>query len=259
MVAERGEHGIDFDEPCVARVYDYLLGGSHNFAVDRAAAERFSARVPDLAAGVRANRSFLRRAVRYLTGLGVRQFLDLGSGLPTAGNVHEAAPGARVVYVDHEPVAAAHGRTMLADVPRARMLAADLRDVDGVLGSPEVRDLLDLSEPVGLVMVGVFHNIGPDEDAPGLVRKYREALAPGSHLVVSAATRDSGDGFDWAERQTLLVDFHTFRRAEVAELFDGFELVDPGIVHLTRWRPDMAQPSDELVAKLPTVAGVGRL
>lgn len=265
MVAEHDEDsgtlpdGIDFERPCVARVYDYLLGGSHNFAVDRAAADRYLARVPEIAAAVRANRSFLRRAVRHATDAGVRQFLDLGSGLPTAGNVHEAAPEARVVYVDSEPAAVAHGRTMLAGASdRVAMLHADLRDVDAVLGAPQVRELLDLDRPVGVLLVGVLHFVPAGEDLAGLVGKYRVAMAPGSHLVVSAATED-GDGFDWASRQSLHAGFHTLARSEVTRLFDGFELVDPGLVHATRWRPDSAQPSDELVAKLPGVVGVGRL
>lgn len=251
--------GIDFERPSVARVYDYLLGGSHNFAVDRTAADTYVARIPEIAAATRANRSFLRRAVRYATESGIRQFLDLGSGLPTAGNVHEAAPEASVVYVDSEAAAIAHGRAMLGGTGRVRMLHADLRDVDAVLGSPEVREVLDLNEPVGILLLGVLHFIPVGTDLSGLIGKYRVAMAPGSQLMVSAAIRESDDGFDWTSRQSLHAGFRTLARADVERLFDGFELVDPGIVHATRWRPDMSQPSDELVAKLPGVVGIARL
>jgi S-adenosyl methyltransferase len=238
--------GVDIDRPSVARIYDYNLGGSHNFAVDRAAAEQMALAMPMLPAANRANRSFLRRAVRTLTAAGIRQFLDLGSGIPTVGNVHEiarqAVPDARVVYVDVDPVAAAHGRALLADDPLAGAVLADLRNVHRVLADPLVTGLLDFSRPVGVLIVAALHFVPDADDPVGIVHRYGSATVPGSYLVISHPT----DECDARDDVTELVKVSarnsvnaTLRgRADVARMFEGYRLLDPGIVYTPEWRPE---------------------
>jgi SAM-dependent methyltransferase len=256
---------VDLERPSAARVYDYYLGGAHNFAVDRELAEQATRLNPVVPLVARANRAFLRRAVRYLLNQGITQFLDLGSGVPTVGNVHEVAqqalPGARVVYVDNEAVAVAHSREMLADNPDAAILAADLRDPERVLGSPEVAGLLDLSQPLAVLLVSVLHFVPDDDDPAGVVAAYRDATAPGSHLVVSHGT--------WDRRQDLTEEVQrlyqrssnpvTLRsRQQVADLFAGYQLVDPGVVHLPQWRPDSLDDVTDHPEDIPGFAAVGR-
>ncbi|MFI9816654.1 SAM-dependent methyltransferase [Saccharothrix variisporea] len=232
----------DAERPNVARLYDYYLGGAHNFAVDREFAEQ-SMKVIPTAEMVQHTRAFLRRAVRVCVAAGIRQFLDLGSGIPTAGNVHEVAqqvdPTCRVVYVDNEPATAAHGRTMLRDNPNVAMAEADLRDPDAVLNSPEARALLDLSEPVAVLMVAILPYLR-DEDRPAeLVARYREAMAPGSYLVVSHLTADVRPELVEklvavaAETMTPIM---ARSREEIEPLLEGFDLLEPGLVLATRWR-----------------------
>jgi SAM-dependent methyltransferase len=232
------------DGPSIARVYDYLLGGSHNFAADQEAAGEFLARWPDAPVTMRANRAFLGRAVRYLAGqAGIRQFLDIGSGIPTMGNVHEiaqqAAPGARVAYVDNEEVAVLHSRAILACNEDATAIQADLRRPREILGSPQLRDLLDLSQPVALLLVAVLHFF-PDSDEPAaLVAELRDALAPGSFVVISHGTTD-GQAPNVAEamghyNQTT-APFQPRGYAEVRAFFDGLDMVDPGLVPVPLWR-----------------------
>ena len=259
---------IDLDRPSVARVYDYYLGGAHNFAADRAAAKQVLDAMPELKGVVLTNRAFLRRAVRYLTSIGVRQFLDLGSGIPTVGNVHEVAsqtdPGTRVVYVDHDSVAVAHGRALLADNPQVRMLQADVRDPADVLGSAEVKDLLDLSEPVAVLMIAVLHFVPEDQDPTAIIAGYRDALVSGSHLALSHAGVEEDDDIPgWQQARTLYdqrVSPMTYRsRAQVSALFAGWELVDPGVVRLPLWRPESPDEVAENAAAFPGYAAVGRL
>src|SRR5947208_805756 len=173
---------IDVTRPSAARVYDYFLGGAHNFEVDRQLAAQIASLTPNLAQTMRANRSFLRRAVRYLVAQGIEQFLDLGSGIPTTGNVHEVAQAAnlraRVVYVDNEPVAVAHSRHLLATNPYATIVDADLRRPSVVMRHHETRRLLDFSRPVAVLMVSVLHFVTDEEDPAGIVAAYRDALAP---------------------------------------------------------------------------------
>ncbi len=252
--------GVDIDRPSVARIYDYNLGGSHNFAVDRAAAEQMAHAMPDLPAANRANRSFLRRAVRTLTAAGIRQFLDLGSGIPTVGNVHEiarqGAPDARVVYVDVDPVAAAHSQALLADDPLAGAVLADLRHVHRVLSDPLVNGLLDLSQPIGLLMVAALHFVPDADDPVGIVRRYGSATVPGSYLVISHPTDEGGTREDVTElvkvsaRNSMPA---TPRgRAEVARMFEGYRLLEPGIVYTPEWRPE---PGDPQAAEFGGAAG----
>jgi SAM-dependent methyltransferase len=253
-------------EPNAARVYDYLLGGDANFAVDRAFGRRLEQVSPHAATIARSGRGFLRRAVRYLTGAGIDQFLDLGSGLPTAGNVHEIArrgrPDARVVYVDNEPVAVHYSGTLLPDRERVGIIQADLRDPDLVLGHPETRRLLDLRRPVAVLMSAVLHFV-PDSDRPAaLVARYLDATVPGSYLLVSHL------GFEErlpAEavpatgryRQTA-TPVHPRHRWDIAALFDGMELVPPGLVLTPHWRPDSEPDADDLPERIGVYAAVAR-
>lgn len=233
------------DGASIARVYDYLLGGSHNFPPDQEAAEAVLARWPDARMTMRANRAFLGRAVRYLAAEeGIRQFLDIGSGIPTMGNVHEiaqqAAPDARVVYVDNEEVAVQHSRAILARNQNATAVLADLHRPREILGSPQVLDLLDLSEPVALLLVALLHFF-PDSDNPAaLVGELRAALAPGSFVVISHGTTD-GQAPHVAEAMghydQTTARFQPRSRAEVMAFFDGLDMLDPGLVPVPLWRP----------------------
>jgi len=232
---------VDMERPSAARMWDYLLGGAHNFAVDRRVAEHGIALKPDLPEVARQVRAFIHRAVAYLSGAGVDQFIDIGSGIPTRGSIHEKAPQARVVYVDHDPVAVAHGRAILRDNDRATAILGDLRDPAAILARPELRDLVDLDRPVGLLLVAVLHFV-PDEDEPArIVATLRDALPAGSHLVVQHATLDEQP----ATVRQMVEHFNANSaqpmrwrtREEITGFFDGYTVVDPGVVHLSRWRP----------------------
>lgn len=256
---------VDPDRPSAARVYDYYLGGSHNFGADREMARRAIELWPELPLIMQANRAFLRRAVQFLAARGIVQFLDLGSGIPTVGNVHEIAqavrPEARVVYVDVDPVAVAQSRALLSGDERTEIVHADLCDVSGVLGDPRTARLLDLSEPVGVLMVAVLHFVPGAADPSAVLGRYREAIAPGSFLALSHATR--GGQPDQADSHTSLyrrtgTPMTMRSRAEVAALLHGFELVEPGVVFLPQWRPD---PQTEPVThpeRFSGFAAVGR-
>jgi hypothetical protein len=260
---------IDIDRPNPARIYNYHLGGMHNFAADRQAAEQIAAIMPELPLIMRANRKFLLRAVRLLVEAGVRQFLDLGSGIPTQGNVHEiaqdAAPGARVVYVDVDPVAVAHSKALLAGNDTAAAVQADLRDAPAVLAAPEVGRLIDFTQPVGILMVAVLHFV-PDRDDPhGIVARYRDAVVPGSYLVIShaAASEDehapAGADAATAAYSRSVTEATLRTRAQVTSLFDGFDLVGPGVVYVNEWRPETAaQAKGEPSQRLAQLVGAGR-
>jgi SAM-dependent methyltransferase len=248
------------DGPGIARVYDYLLGGSHNFAADRAAARDFLARWPDAQLTMLANRAFLGRAVRYLAAdAGIRQFLDIGSGIPTMGNVHEiaqqAAPGSRVVYVDNDPVAVAHSQALLARNDHAAAIQADLRQPRQILDHPDLRELLDLSEPAALLLVAVLHFLTDADDPAGLVAELRDALAPGSHVVISHGTTDAQPPHVAAAMRQYAQTTAPFRprsHAEILAFFDGFTLIPPGLVPVPRWRP--AQPPGDAGQPEPIAA-----
>jgi SAM-dependent methyltransferase len=258
---------IDIERPSVARMYDYYLGGSHNFAVDRRAAQAMIAAVPEAPLMAQANRAFLRRAVHHLIDAGVRQFLDIGSGIPTVGNVHEiaqrAAPESRVVYVDVDPVAVAHSREILAGNDRATVIQEDLRRPDRILADPEVNRLLDLRQPVAVLIVAVLHFIPASDDPAGVLRTIAGALAPGSYLVLSQASDDgrrtTGER-EQAEEVYQRTDNQLFvrSRAELAELFAGFDLVHPGVVWVPQWRPDSPDSAVE-AERAVFIGGVGRL
>jgi hypothetical protein len=251
-------------------MYDYYLGGSYNFAADRALAEENLRAWPDLPLIARANRDFLQRAIAHLGARGVDQFLDLGSGIPTVGNTHDIAlaanPEARVVYVDVDPVAVAHSTVILQDVPNATVVHADLRDPAAILERTEVPAFLDLGRPVGVIMLAVLHFVAPEQDAPGVVAGYREGTAAGSYLVISHGTGDylperARRASDVYERASHRLTFRS--RSEVLELTAGYELEEPGLVDLIGWRPELSEGEPDPigggdVARYSGYAAVGR-
>lgn len=267
--AKHGPRALDLSKPSAARAYDYYLGGAHNFEADRELAHRAITIVPNIRTITGNNRSFLRRVVRYLVGQGIHQFVDIGSGIPTVGNVHEVAqktyPEARVVYVDYEPVAYQHAHGILQDNPWATIIQADLREPTAILEHPDTRRLIDFSEPVGLLMVGVLLFI-PDEDDPaGLVRTYRECLSSGSYFAASHIT-DENVPDDLRTQLTEFVNIYNDAdeqifmrdRATFASWFEGLELVPPGVTYLPDWHPeepiDVGDP-----ARLTGYGGLGYL
>jgi hypothetical protein len=259
---------IDLNRPSAARVYDYYLGGSHNFAADREVARQIVSLVPEVPHIARANRSFLRRAVEYLVAAGVDQFLDIGSGMPTAGHVHEIAhradPTARVVYVDIDPIVVAHSRTMLAGDDRVAVVQADLRAPGTVLADPGVRAVLDLDRPVAILMISLLHFIPDSDDPVGVLARYRDAVAPGSYLVLSHIHRIEDDSPEGAESLEIYARIGAplvpRSEDELMALFGGFELVEPGLVALPEWHPDTPDDVDGASERLNVGfrAGVGR-
>ncbi|MFF3766467.1 SAM-dependent methyltransferase [Streptomyces sp. NPDC001922] len=258
--------GIDLSVPSVSRIYDYYLGGSHNFEVDREAARRAIEIMPGLPKIMQANRAFMRRAVRYAVDRGITQFLDIGSGIPTFGNVHEVAqdagPGARVVYVDNDPVAVAHSRAVLEGNPHASVIAADLRKPRTILDSVASGGLLDPDRPVALLLVAVLHFL-VDEDEPwAAVAELRDALAPGSVLVLTHASTEGGPtSSEQGERVEQVYRKASSQlimrsRAQVERFFDGFTFADPGLVAMPDWRPD-TPPEHEDPVVFTGFAGVG--
>ena len=241
--------------PNPARIYDYFLGGKDNFPADRDVAEQVVAIAPVARDVVEDNRAFLRRAVRLLAGeAGIRQFIDLGSGLPTQGNVHEIAraiaPDARVVYVDNDAMVVTHSRALLAGDNTAA-IQADLREPDLILGHPEVRELIDFDQPIALLLMAILHFLPDDEDPLGIVARFRDALPAGSYLAISHGTRDIPERRDMSaeamadmgakvERlyQLTTASLVTRTRAQVERFFAGFDLLDPGVVEIQLWRPD---------------------
>jgi SAM-dependent methyltransferase len=245
-------------------VYDYYLGGFHNFPADREMAKEAIRMWPELPLMMQANRGFLRRAVRFAVGQGITQFLDIGSGIPTVGNSHEVArradPAARVVYVDVDPVAVAHSRALLADDPATEVVQADLRDPDRILDDESLHRLIDLDRPVAILLVAVLHFVADDDDPRAVIARLRDAVPPGSFLVISHASQDG---------QPLLADSHqrlyartatpmTMRsQPEILEFFNGFDLVEPGVVPIQRWRPEAPSEVAGDANRMVGFAGVG--
>jgi hypothetical protein len=238
---------IDTSVPHIARVYDYWLGGKDNFAVDRELAERFIQADPMAVAGVRSNRAFLGRAVHYLAAeAGIRQFLDIGTGIPSANNTHEvaqrAAPSTRVVYVDNDPIVLVHARALLTSHPDGATdyLEADLRDTDAIL--TEAGRTLDFAKPVAVLLVGVLHCIPDSDDPARIVRRLVAAVPPGSYLAISHPASDihaEAMARGSAMMNRAMAGSITFRaREQVAGFFDGLALVEPGLVPTTQWRPE---------------------
>ncbi|MFC9330125.1 SAM-dependent methyltransferase [Kitasatospora sp. NPDC057015] len=251
----------------IARIYDYYLGGLYNFEVDRQKAERIRSVLPSVELLARANRDWLRRSVRFLLAQGIDQFVDLASGLPTMNNTHEVAharnPRARVVYVDCEPSAVLHGEDILADEPLVAMIEADGREPEQVWSHPRVRELIDLSRPVGLIMGGLLVFVDDKDDPAALLAAYRDACAPGSYLSVSHLSDDQAD----AETRTQVARMsdaylagvgqrlYVRDREAIAAWFEGMELVEPGLTLMADWRPD---PGLDVDAQTPSrVLGYG--
>jgi S-adenosyl methyltransferase len=239
------------DIPSPARIYDFLLGGKDNYPADREAAHELIAAIPDARMFALQNRAFLRRAVRYIAvEAGIGQFVDIGTGLPTQGNVHElaqdAAPGARVVCIDNDPVVLAHGRALLHGVADTAILEHDLREPGAIVGDPELGKLIDFSQPVGLLLVAVMHFISDQEDPVGLIHRLMDALPSGSHVALSHATADSRpesvQGERVYERATAQARART--RDQVLAMVEGLELVEPGLVWAPQWRPEPDTPPD---------------
>ncbi|MFI6152532.1 SAM-dependent methyltransferase [Kitasatospora sp. NPDC051170] len=258
--------GTDLDKPNAARVYDYYLGGSHNFEVDREMARKALALWPELPQIMRSNRAFLRRAVVQLAERGFSRFLDIGSGIPTFGAVHEIArtvrPESQVVYVDRDPVAVAHSRLLLAEDHGCSVVQADLRHVEDLLARPEVVEILAAGEPVAVLLVAVAHFVTDEEDPWKLIATVRDALPPGSALVLSHASLEGRP--DQAEDHQRLYRMTptplTMRTHEqITAMFEGFELLEPGVVYLPQWRPDQPESVGEHPERMTGVAGVGLL
>ena len=256
----------DVTHPNVARMYDYLLGGGANFAIDREAADAAVVAWPYIRQGAQIQRAFMRRAVGYLTEVGVDQFLDLGSGIPTAGNVHQIAhrenPAARIAYVDYEPVAVHAARSMLAGDHRVSVTQLDIRKPDAVLSAPTVAGLLDFTRPVAVLAIGILHFLQDTDDPVRLLGEYRDACPPGSYLAISQASQVSLSDEQVARflaayaRSTTPAVWRT--KDEIHRFLDGYRLVDPGLVLLPQWRPDIPV-SDAEAAESNIYGGVGTL
>jgi len=268
MVTPRG---IDVTKPNVARVYDFMVGGKDHFAIDRMAAERALAIMPDAREAGRACRAFLRRVVRYLAGdAGIRQFLDIGSGLPTDTNVHQVAqevdPAVRVVYVDNDPMVLVHGRALLANNLNTAVIEADIRSPMGIIEHPVVRSRLDFTQPVGLLLLSILHHVHDTEDPGGIAATLRDALPSGSYLAIihfwdpdeehphiSLKVREAERVFN----ETL----GTGRwrsRADIEGYFGDFELLEPGLVPVAEWRPDEKPAPEKNVSYYTMLGGMAR-
>lgn len=255
--------GVEVDRPSIARVYDFLLGGHHNYAADRELARRILQAEPNARYVVAENRAFLGRVVNHLIQAGVSQFIDLGSGIPTQENVHEIAqranPEARIVYVDNDATVIAHSKHLLRGNPLVTVINADMRKPTAILAHPEVGRLIDFSQPVGLLAMTVLHFVPDSQDAYGIVAAYAQALAPGSYLAISHATSeplpDTAQKVEDLSKESATTAY--IRTAEeIGRFFTGFELVEPGLVYMPRWRHDGQVPDHPEQAWL--YAGVGR-
>jgi hypothetical protein len=259
-----GAAQIDTSKPHPARMYDAYLGGKDNYAADREAVNRVLQAAPEVLAIARANRAFLQRAVRFLAAeKGIRKFIDIGTGIPAAGNVHEvaaqAADGTRVVYVDNDPIVYVHANALLTGSGTAETVLADLRDPEAILAHPAVRDLLGTGQPTALLLVAILHFITDAEDPAGIVATLRDALPPGSFLALSHGTadfhpaevaREAAAVYNTATAPLVLRD-----HVQVSAFFDGFSLVEPGLVQAPLWRPYI-QPRPKSLHRIGIYAGV---
>jgi S-adenosyl methyltransferase len=254
--------GNDIERPNAARLYDYALGGSHNFAVDRELFGQLLTAMPDIGQIAQAAHGFVCRAVRFCVDAGIDQFLDLGwSGIPTRGKVHEIAHEARVMYVDSDPVGVELGRATLTGNQRVGVVQENLRQPERVLAHPEVTGLLDFDRPITILLGGMLSLLPDDDNPAGIVARLRDAMAPGSYMVLTHLT---SDGRPEEVRRTL----HLMRgggipaiprtRAEVSGFFAGFDLVEPGLVWVSQWRPDSPDEADDPSRHSTVLGGVGR-
>jgi len=262
---------IDTTKPSISRVYDYMLGGKDNFAVDREVAKMALKVAPDAPAAARANRDFLRRVVRHLVlEAGIDQFLDIGSGLPTQGNVHEIAqeaqPGVRVVYVDNDPIVLVHGRALLAKDDTTTVIEADLRDPASILGHPETERLIDTSRPIGLLLISIIHHLNDDEDPAGILTRFRDALPSGSYIAMAnfhnpglKHPRASAQAYQAEKLFNENLGTGRWRtRDELMAYFGDWEVIEPGLVPLAEWHPDPDAYVDRGILYHTLVGGVAR-
>ncbi|AEH10606.1 protein of unknown function DUF574 [Candidatus Protofrankia datiscae] len=257
------EAGVDISVPSIARVYDALLDGKDNFPADRAVHDQLIQVIPDGKTAAQYNRQVLRRGVEFMVEQGVRQFIDLGSGLPAAENTHQVAqriaPESKVAYVDIDPIVLAHGRALLAENRNTTVITADFRRPDEVLSNPDVTALIDLSKPVGLLMLAVVHHVHDDEDPAGLVRAYVDRVVSGSHLFLTHFV-DHGEETKPVE-QVLLNELTRGRFRSIEEItsyFDGLELIEPGVVYNPLWRPTEPVARPYPLAVRLVAGGIGR-
>ncbi|MCC3772161.1 SAM-dependent methyltransferase [Streptomyces sp. UNOC14_S4] len=274
-VSERGFRAeeIDTSRPHPARMYDYYLGGWDNYEVDRQAAEHVIQAHPQVKLSARANRAFLRRAVRECVGDGIRQIIDIGTGIPTSPNTHEVAretaDDVKVAYVDNDPIVATHAGAKLTSAGHAAFVLGDVRRPEEILAHPVVRELIDFDEPVAVLLVAVLHFVKDEEDPAGIVAALGAALAPGSRLVLSHATAEPYEGYDGGytdvrARDSVLGAYRNATaslnlrgRAAIEPLFGDFALQDPGLVRVPLWRPDGPVPSAEELSNTVFYGGVG--
>jgi hypothetical protein len=254
---------IDTTTPHPARMYDALLGGKDNYAADRQAVQQLLKAAPEARYSARANRAFLQRAVRFLSAeAGIRQFIDVGTGIPSAGNVHEVAvPGTRVAYVDNDPIVHVHANALLTGSGTTSIILADLREPEAILAHPKVRALVDVTQPVALLLVAIMHFITGAEDPARILAVFRDALPAGSYLALSHATADfrpaaAHDAAAVYDQATSPVTLRT--RAQVAAFFDGWDLIEPGLVQVPLWRPDGRRPRRQELERAWVYGGVAR-
>ncbi|GAA3751204.1 SAM-dependent methyltransferase [Plantactinospora mayteni] len=256
--------GIDTSKPSIARAYDVVLGGKDNFAIDRAVVGEMLKIVPQLPEVAAYNRQILSRGVRYLVEeAGIRQFMDLGSGLPTRENTHQvaqrSAPDARVVYIDNDPIVLAHGRALLVENENTTVVTADLRDPESILANPEVHRLIDFSQPVGVLLVGILHHLHDDEDPQSVAEAYLAAVPSGSHLFMTSFCASFPEAAELEETYLSVLGTGRFRTLEELQGFFGdLEMVEPGLVPLPQWRPESPIDHDLTVAELLMAGGIAR-
>lgn len=255
--------GVDTSIPSVARTYDYMLGGKDNFTVDREIGDQLFELAPDATAAALENRKILARAVHYLGTQGIRQFLDLGSGLPTQDNVHQITqrhfPDSRVVYVDNDPIVLAHGRALLADNDQTVVITADMLDHDAIIGHPDTQRFIDFTQPVGVLLCGILHHFTDDQDPSAIVTRLRDAVPSGSYVFITHFC--SGTELAAEVERILLQDLGSGRfrtREEIEEFFAGWDLVSPGVTYLPLWRPDEPRRGEPTDLEKFMAGGVGR-
>jgi hypothetical protein len=256
---------IDTSRPHPARMYDYYLGGRDNYEVDRGAAERVLKLAPEARSTARGNRGFLHRAVRTVVRRGVRQIVDIGTGIPTAPHTHEVArevaPGVRVAYVDNDPIVAGYADAKLTGSGDAAFVFADAREPEAIMSHPALRELIDFEQPVALMLVALLHFVTDAEDPAGLVKALTGKLAPGSHLIISHGTADFSAQHPLREAtqvyDTATAGLTLRSHAEILPFFAGFDLLEPGLVQLERWRPDGPEPAEAELWRCAGYGGVG--